>query len=135
MKMSSPSICCLHALAYLAREMSTEPVAAHDLAKASGTKDNLLRGRFGFLVHARIVRPTKGPCGGYALARPAKDISLLQVIEAMEGPFRGDVPALGTGKAGAAALDERLQAVCDEAARLVRQRLAMVTVADLAKGK
>jgi hypothetical protein len=39
------------------------------------------------------------------------------------------------GKGEGAALDKRLQAVCDGAAALVRERLARVTLADLARGK
>lgn len=37
------------------------------------------------LVRSGIVDSLAGPRGGYALARPAPDISLLEVIEAVEG--------------------------------------------------
>jgi len=39
------------------------------------------------LAHAGIVQITKGAKGGYRLARPASQISLLQVVEAVEGPL------------------------------------------------
>lgn len=39
------------------------------------------------LAHAGIIQITKGAKGGYRLARPAKEISLLQIVEAVEGPF------------------------------------------------
>lgn len=39
------------------------------------------------LAHAGIIQITKGAKGGYRLARPAKEISLLQVVEAVEGPL------------------------------------------------
>jgi DNA-binding IscR family transcriptional regulator len=58
----------------------------------------------------------------------ARQITLLATVEATDGPVRGDAPPV----------DQRgrpLQAACDEAAALVRQRLARVTLADLARGK
>jgi Rrf2 family protein len=39
------------------------------------------------LAAAGIVQTTRGSEGGIALARPAAEISLLQVVEAMEGPL------------------------------------------------
>ena len=40
------------------------------------------------LVAADIVQSFKGAHGGYTLSRPASSITLLQVIEALEGPYR-----------------------------------------------
>ena len=40
------------------------------------------------LVAAGLVKSYKGAHGGYALSRPPKDITLRQVIEAVEGPYR-----------------------------------------------
>lgn len=40
------------------------------------------------LGSAGIVQSFKGAHGGYTLAKPAKEITLRQVIEAMEGPYR-----------------------------------------------
>lgn len=39
------------------------------------------------LVTHGILRSTRGVDGGYALVRPADQISLLEVIEAIEGPY------------------------------------------------
>ena len=40
------------------------------------------------LVTGGIVQSFKGAKGGYTLSRPAADITLRQVIEAVEGPYR-----------------------------------------------
>ena len=40
------------------------------------------------LVAADIVQSFKGAHGGYTLSRPASSITLRQVIEAVEGPYR-----------------------------------------------
>jgi len=39
------------------------------------------------LGHARLVESFRGVNGGYRLARPAREISLAQIVEAMEGPI------------------------------------------------
>jgi Rrf2 family protein len=39
------------------------------------------------LRRAKLVRGKRGPGGGYTLARPAQDITLRDVIEAVEGPL------------------------------------------------
>lgn len=42
------------------------------------------------LVRRGIARATAGPDGGYELARRPRDVSLLDVIEAADGPLQGD---------------------------------------------
>lgn len=39
------------------------------------------------LARAGLVRPTRGPKGGFRLARPASEIPLLEVYETIEGKF------------------------------------------------
>jgi hypothetical protein len=51
----------------------------------------------------------------------------------VEGPVRSGTPGASAG--GSTALDKRLQEVYDGAAVLVRDWLAEVTLAELAKGK
>jgi anti-sigma B factor antagonist len=42
------------------------------------------------LVSADVLRPTWGPGGGFALARDPEDVTLLDVVEAVDGPLRGE---------------------------------------------
>jgi Rrf2 family iron-sulfur cluster assembly transcriptional regulator len=39
------------------------------------------------LVRARILRSSRGVNGGFALARPAAEINMLEIVEAIEGPL------------------------------------------------
>ena len=39
------------------------------------------------LVRANVLRSKRGPRGGFTLARPVKKITMLQIIEAVEGPM------------------------------------------------
>jgi DNA-binding IscR family transcriptional regulator len=72
----------------------------------------------GRLVSAGVLQAGAGYGGGYRLARPAMDITLLEVVGAVDGPVRGEVPAdFAVAKDG---LDRRLARVCSGAAEVVR---------------
>jgi Rrf2 family protein len=124
----------LQALLYLAREGGGRRVFSHAAARACGIPRKPLLRVLRPLVAAGVLRSLKGRHGGYRLARHAQDITLLEVVEAVDGPIRGDAPPVAAGKEGAA-LARRLQEACDGAAALVRGRLAQVTLAELARGK
>ena len=126
MRLSRASDYALHALARLAGEQAAAPVASHVLAGADGSPERFLLKLFKPLVSAGVLRSVRGPGGGYRLARPADRVTLLEVVEAIEGPVRGAAPPVG------GPLDARLQAVCDAAAGLTRQALAKVRLSDLA---
>lgn len=48
-------------------------------------------------VQHNLLEAVAGPTGGYVLARPAEDISLLEIVEAAEGPIALDVCVLRGG--------------------------------------
>jgi Rrf2 family protein len=133
MKLTRASNYALQALAYLVDQPADRSVASHVAAEARGIPERFLLKVLQPLVSAGVLRSIKGPNGGYRLAKPPKQITLLQVIEAVDGPIRGEAPAVG--KDGAATLDKRLQTVCDALATLVRERLARVTLAEMARAK
>jgi Rrf2 family protein len=134
MKMTRASAYALKALAYLAQQKGGQPVPSHVMAEAArGIPKLFLLKCLLRATSAGLLRSVKGPNGGYVLARPAREISMLEIIEGVDGPLRGDAPQVGHG--AAAALDARLQVVCDEIAVLLRERLAKVTLADLARAK
>jgi Rrf2 family transcriptional regulator, iron-sulfur cluster assembly transcription factor len=119
MQLSRASRHVLQALVHLARERPGVWVTSQEIGRAEGLPDKFLRMLLGRLVKARVVRSVKGANGGYSLARSPKDITLLEIIEAVDGPIQGEAPAVGAG--GATALDDRLQALTDGAALLVRE--------------
>jgi Rrf2 family protein len=81
-----------------AAELSTatdSPIKADRIAEAQGIPAKFLETILLELKHAGIVRSQRGPDGGYRLARPAEDISIADVIRAVDGPLanvRGDRP-------------------------------------------
>lgn len=71
------------------------PIKADRIAEAQSIPVKFLESILLELKHAGIVRSQRGPEGGYSLARPAAEISLADVIRAVDGPLanvRGDRP-------------------------------------------
>jgi Rrf2 family protein len=129
MKLSAASRYALRALAHLAMLGGAAPVAAPDIARACRAPERYLLMAFHALVLAGLLHSVKGPNGGYRLARPAKSISLLEILEAVDGPIRGEVPEVPTADTR---LNHRLAEVCDAAADMTRKELGKVRLSDLA---
>src|SRR5262249_8322093 len=87
MTLSRATPYALSALARLAREKSDAPVTSQIIAAADGSPERFLLKVLKPLVDAGILRSLKGPTGGYRLARPTKDVTLLEVVEAVDGPI------------------------------------------------
>jgi Rrf2 family protein len=135
MKLTRASSYALQALAEMVGDQhdSENPfIPSHRTARGSGIPGGFLLKVLKPLVNARILISLKGPHGGYRLARPASKVTLLEIIEAVDGPLRGFAPRTG-GKPSA--LDEKLQAVCDQLAAQTRTRLQRVRLSDLAGKK
>lgn len=112
---------------------SGRPLKAEDIA---GRQDIPLRFLFSVLSElrrARLVRSERGPDGGYALTRPPTEVTVADVIRAMDGPLMSvrDLKLTGLEYPGAAsALPDVWRAVRTS----LRQVLEGTTLADLAAG-
>jgi Rrf2 family protein len=71
----------------LAQRHGGKPVPLDEICKARELPKQYLIKLFGMLSRAGLILPIRGKGGGYKLARDPKDITLLQVIEAIEGPI------------------------------------------------
>src|SRR3989440_4556233 len=89
MKLTRASSYALHAIEYMAAHKMQKPVASHHIAQARGIPERFLLKVLKPLVSVRVLLSIKGPNGGYRLAKPAHDISLLEILEAGDGPIRG----------------------------------------------
>jgi Rrf2 family protein len=110
------------------------PVKGEALAQAQGIPLKFLENILGELKHAGLVRSQRGAEGGYWLARPANEITIADVIRAVEGPLasvRGEAPE--TVKYGGAA--EALGKLWVAVRANLRAILEEVTVADVAGGE
>ena len=87
MKLSMATELAVRGILVLAVQDEDRPVPLRDICSARELpQDNMTR-IFGLLSRARLVTAVRGKGGGYRLARPAKDITLLEVFEAVEGPL------------------------------------------------
>ncbi len=146
MKLSHASTYALHALAYLASQQPpTGVVSSQEIAKARNIFPRFLLKVLQPLVEAGVLHSVRGPNGGYRLARDPSEISMLDVLEAVDGPIRGMVPppdTEGPWTAGGRVpwtapldingiVDRRLEAFCDETADVIKQQLATFKLSDL----
>ena len=80
----------LHATVYIAAH-GESPVSTGRLAKALNASAAHLSKVMQRLTHVGLLKSLRGPRGGFVLTRPAKEITLLEVYEAIEGPFGSSV--------------------------------------------
>ncbi len=109
------------------------PVKGDALASAQSIPAKFLENILADLRHARLVRSQRGSEGGYWLAQPAEDITLADVIRAVEGPLaavRGEAPE-DVEYPGPA---KDLQDIWIAVRASVRSVVEHVTLADLASG-
>jgi Rrf2 family protein len=110
------------------------PMTAERIAKSQNIPLKFIENILSTLKHAGIVRSQRGVEGGYWLAKPAEEITLAEVIRAVEGPLanvRGERPESTQYRGPAKPLREVWVAVRAS----LRTVLEEVTLADLVKGK
>jgi Rrf2 family protein len=87
-KISDAASLAFHAMAVLAAQAGQGGLTVTHIAERLGVSGHHLAKVMQRLVRARLVRSRRGPQGGFQLARPAAEISLLAVLEAIEGAWR-----------------------------------------------
>src|SRR4051794_15527683 len=108
MKLTHASSYALHAVVFLASQKENRPVASHQIAKARGIPERFLLKVLKPLVSARVLASIKGPNGGYRLARSANEMTMLEIVEAVDGPLNGRV------QPSRDSLERRLETICGE---------------------
>jgi Rrf2 family protein len=120
-----------------AAELATAPdgrlVKGEELARAQGIPLEFLENILRAMRVAGLVVAQRGIDGGYALARPAAEITVAEVLDAVDVPFSGvqHTPLEDLAYPGAAA---RLGEVWIAMRASMRSVLESVTLADLAAG-
>jgi Rrf2 family protein len=90
MRPSTSTKYALLAVGYIAQHKEKNLVLSDNVAKEYGIPLEYLLKIMQQLTKYQILRSKRGPRGGFSLARPLSKITLLDVIEAVEGPI--DVP-------------------------------------------
>jgi Rrf2 family protein len=110
------------------------PVKGEELARSQSIPKNFLENILTELRRAGIVRTRRGAEGGYQLARPAAEITVADVLRAVEGPLaavQGTRPEQLSYVGAAAALPDVWVALRAS----LRAVLEHVTLAEIATGK
>jgi Rrf2 family protein len=109
------------------------PVKGERIAQAQAVPLKFLENILGDLRHAGLVRSQRGVEGGYWLARPADEITVAEVIRAVEGPI-ANVRGVGPEQVEYAGSAAPLRQVWIAVRANLRAVLEQVTIADLARG-
>jgi Rrf2 family transcriptional regulator, cysteine metabolism repressor len=80
----------VRALAELARRGSATPVPIGEIARARDIPVQFLEGLFATLRRAGILQSQRGVKGGYLFGRAPSDVTVLEVVELLEGELGAD---------------------------------------------
>jgi Rrf2 family protein len=109
----------VRALAELARRGQSTPVPIGEIARAREIPVQFLEGLFATLRRAGILQSQRGVKGGYSFARPPGEITVLEVVELLEGELGADAAANGP--------------IWTDAMDAVKQVLSSATIAEVAE--
>ncbi len=135
MQVSARADYALRAAAELARAKieGTGPLKGERISEEQAIPKKFMENILLDLKHSGIVRTQRGAAGGYWLARPAGEVTIADIIRAVEGPLanvRGEWPEAVEYEGVAAPLKEVWIAVRAS----LRAVLETVTLADLVEG-
>jgi len=102
------------ALAELGRSAGTDPVPIGELARRRDVPVQFLEQLFATLRRAGIVSSQRGVKGGYRFAREPASVSVLEIVELLDGPLGRDA-----------------EGVFGDAAAAARKVLEQITIADV----
>jgi len=128
---SKPTEYAIRGLSELATRPPNHLTMLDDVLAGTELLRDFLAKLFQRLVRAGILRSAKGRGGGFTLARPAHQITLMHVVEALEGPQPLDGCVVGLSQC-----NDQMPCSQHDAYKPIRQRLKdylnTTTMADLA---
>jgi Rrf2 family protein len=120
----------LRALLVLARHGTSRPLTADAIAEMTGTPANYLGKTLYALMKAGILRSTRGPSGGFALAADPATLTISQIVDVFSEPLGAPRCLLGTGLCDSSRpCDAHFQ--WKRVTNAAREPLRTTTVADL----
>jgi len=130
MKLSRTVAYAVRATLQLAKSDSATPVPCSQLAAEGNMPERFLLQILRSLVTHGILRSTRGVDGGYTLVRSPDEVSLLEVIEAIEGPLNPGEPVTeGMSEESQRRLHEALRSVTNDS----RRQLEAIKLSQLLK--
>lgn len=119
MKISRSTGYALVAVGYIAQNYKEGAVLAARISKEYNIPLEYLLKILQQLVRANVLRSKRGPRGGFFLARPAESITLLEIIEAVDGPLMSHLHL--AEQTNNAPFSMKMEQVCRQATEEVRE--------------
>jgi Rrf2 family protein len=133
MKFSRKSRYGLRALIDLSVNSKTEHVSLNSIAKRNSISPQYLEQIFAGLRRAGIVKSIKGFQGGYLLNRKPSEITVAQVMEALDGNYHLEAESSPDGSSSQGTSITIQKLVIDEMNEKMDDILQNITLADLEK--
>ncbi|WP_145434572.1 RrF2 family transcriptional regulator [Lacipirellula limnantheis] len=128
MRISRASTYALLAAVQLNESASSPPIPCSQLAQLGDMPERFLLQVLRNLVNEGILKSTRGVDGGYRLAKPLAQITMLDVVEAIDGPVQPELPQINGLTPQS---QKKLAEVLGDVAADAKKRLAAVTLAQL----
>jgi len=119
---------------YLAQQEEGKVSMLSAIAKAQDVPPRFLAKIFQALAKAGVVKSHRGAKGGFSLARPASEVTIRDVIEAVEGPIHLNVCLAAPGECNRDTLCP-IHAVWEEAQGKMMGVLSQKNFAELARAE
>jgi Rrf2 family protein len=133
-RVSAKTDYAIRAALELAAAPDDKPVKGERISKAQAIPLRFLENILMQLRHAGLVESRRGADGGYRLARPASDVTLADVIRAIDGPLAG-VSGVRPESLGFEGVAEPMRDVWIAVRASLRAVLEHVTLADVVGGE
>lgn len=128
MKLSRTVTYALQAALQLAQNESSLPVPCSHLAEQGQMPERFLLQILRSMVTHGVLQSTRGVEGGYRLRRQPEEISLLEVIEAVDGPLAADMPEDATLPLESVT---KLHSALEEVTAITRRQLETIKLSQL----
>jgi len=129
MKISRSTGYALVAVGYIAQNYKDGAVLAARISKEYSIPLEYLLKILQQLVRANVLRSKRGPRGGFFLARPAEGITLLEIIEAVDGPLMSHLHL--AEQTNNAPFSMKMEDVCRKATGKVRDIFAEARLSEV----
>ncbi len=129
MKISRSTGYALIAVGYIAQHYKAGAVLASRVSKEYDIPLEYLLKILQQLVRANVLRSKRGPRGGFFLARESKEVNLLEIIEAVDGPLRSHL--LLAEQTGNEPFSLKMEKICQQATQQTRNLFQKTTLAQM----
>jgi len=129
MKISRSAGYGMVAVGYIAQRQKEGAVLASQISKEYNIPMEYLLKILQQLVRAEILRSKRGPRGGFSMARPPKEITMLEIIEAVTGPLKSHLEM--AEQTGNAMFARRMEKVIQDATAKAQAVLKKAKLSDV----